>query len=74
MSVHPEGPFSDTRAMGGEHVTGNVRMVLPVGQNCRFPQAVADSHHGMGHGRVVDVAPSSEPGGSMGRLHAHLGV
>jgi len=55
-------------------VTGDVRLVLLVGQNFRFAQAVADRHHGMEHGRVVDTAPSSEFGGSMGRLHAYLGV
>jgi branched-chain amino acid transport system ATP-binding protein len=60
--------------MGREHVTGDVRLVLLVGQNFRFAQAVADRHHGMEHGRVVDTAPSSEFGGSMGRLHAYLGV
>jgi ABC-type branched-subunit amino acid transport system ATPase component len=60
--------------MGRGHVTGNLRLVLLVEQNFRCGQMMVDRHYSIEHRRVVDTAPSSELGGSMGRLHAYLGV
>ena len=48
--------------------------VLLVEQNFRFAAGVSDRHYVMETGRVVDMVPRAELGGSLARLEAYLGV
>jgi branched-chain amino acid transport system ATP-binding protein len=48
--------------------------ILLVEQNFRFAATVADRHHVMEHGRVVDMIPNAELSSSMSKLHDYLGV
>jgi branched-chain amino acid transport system ATP-binding protein len=48
--------------------------VLLVEQKLQFASSVADRHYVMEYGRVVDVYRSDQIAGSMGKLHARLGV
>ena len=48
--------------------------VVLVEQNFRFAASVADRHYVMETGRIVDMIPRAELGGSLARLEAYLGV
>jgi branched-chain amino acid transport system ATP-binding protein len=48
--------------------------ILLVEQNFRFASTVADRHHVMEHGRIVDTVANDQLAGSMDRLHEYLGV
>ena len=48
--------------------------VLLVEQNFRFAARVSDRHYVMETGRIVDMVPRTELGGSLARLEAYLGV
>jgi branched-chain amino acid transport system ATP-binding protein len=48
--------------------------VLLVEQNFRFAAGVSDRHYVMETGRIVDMVPRAEFGGSLARLEAYLGV
>ncbi|HEX4194469.1 MAG TPA: ABC transporter ATP-binding protein [Stellaceae bacterium] len=48
--------------------------VLLVEQNFRFAARVSDRHYVMETGRIVDMVPRAEFGGSLARLEAYLGV
>jgi len=48
--------------------------VLLVEQNFRFAAGVSDRHYVMETGRIVDMVPRAELGGSLARLEAYLGV
>jgi branched-chain amino acid transport system ATP-binding protein len=48
--------------------------VLLVEQNFRFAAGIADRHYVMETGRIVDMVPRAELGGSLKRLEAYLGV
>jgi branched-chain amino acid transport system ATP-binding protein len=48
--------------------------VLLVEQNLGFATGAADRHYVMETGRIVDVVPRAELGGSLARLEAYLGV
>lgn len=48
--------------------------ILLVEQNFRFASTVADRHHVIERGRVVDMIANAELGVSMDRLHEYLGV
>jgi branched-chain amino acid transport system ATP-binding protein len=48
--------------------------ILLVEQNFRFAATVADRHHVMEHGRVVDTIPNAELDANMDKLHEYLGV
>jgi branched-chain amino acid transport system ATP-binding protein len=48
--------------------------VLLVEQNFRFAAGVSDRHYVMETGRIVDMVPRAEFGGSLSRLETYLGV
>jgi branched-chain amino acid transport system ATP-binding protein len=48
--------------------------VLLVEQNFRFAADVSDRHYVMETGRIVDLVPRAEFGGSLARLESYLGV
>ena len=48
--------------------------VLLVEQNFRFAAGVSDRHYVMETGRIVDMVPRAEFGGSLARLEAYLGI
>jgi branched-chain amino acid transport system ATP-binding protein len=48
--------------------------VLLVEQNFRFAAGVSDRHYVMETGRIVDMVPRAELGGSLSRLETYLGV
>lgn len=43
-------------------------------QNFRFARTVADRHHVMEHGRIVDMIVNDAIEANMGKLHGYLGV
>src|SRR5258708_990941 len=48
--------------------------ILLVEQNFRFAATVADRHHVVEHGRVVETIPNQDLDANMDKLHRYLGV
>ncbi|CTQ34702.1 ABC transporter ATP-binding protein [Jannaschia rubra] len=48
--------------------------IVLVEQNFRFAASVADRHHVVEQGRVIDVIPNAELDANMDKLHGYLGV
>jgi branched-chain amino acid transport system ATP-binding protein len=57
-----------------ERLKGEGFTIILVEQNFRFAQTVADRHHIVEQGRVVDMIPNAELDQNVDKLHRYLGV